>query len=258
MSTPRFHQPRTSRRPAPWTVQRARTRTAPHDHGLTIRHGASVLDPLDRLRHVSAPTTASPSTTSRDTARAFTGIDLTINDVSANEGNCRHDHLHLHGQPLGARRRRRRDVRHRDRGRHGAPAADNDYVAQVADRPDDPRGQLELQFNVTVNGDTGTSRTRRSSSTSRTSPARPSRTARAGHDRQRRRRLHVPFTPIYQIQGSGLAAAITGNVTTQGVVVGDFEGDRRQLGLLPPGRRPATATPPPPTASSSSRAARTP
>jgi predicted extracellular nuclease len=31
------------------------------------------------------------------------------------------------------------------------------------------------------------------------------------------------FTPIYQIQGNGSAAAITGNVTTQGVVVGDFE-----------------------------------
>ena len=32
------------------------------------------------------------------------------------------------------------------------------------------------------------------------------------------------FTPIYSIQGSGLSAAITGAVTTQGVVVGDFEG----------------------------------
>jgi predicted extracellular nuclease len=32
------------------------------------------------------------------------------------------------------------------------------------------------------------------------------------------------FTPIHQIQGSGPTAAITGNVTTQGVVVGDFEG----------------------------------
>jgi uncharacterized protein len=32
------------------------------------------------------------------------------------------------------------------------------------------------------------------------------------------------FTPIYSIQGSGPSAAITGNVTTQGVVVGDFEG----------------------------------
>jgi len=34
----------------------------------------------------------------------------------------------------------------------------------------------------------------------------------------------TPFTPIYSIQGSGLSAAITGTVTTQGVVVGDFEG----------------------------------
>ena len=32
------------------------------------------------------------------------------------------------------------------------------------------------------------------------------------------------FTPIYDIQGSGATAAITGNVTTAGVVVGDFEG----------------------------------
>ena len=32
------------------------------------------------------------------------------------------------------------------------------------------------------------------------------------------------YTPIYVIQGSGLTAAITGNITTQGVVVGDNEG----------------------------------
>ena len=32
------------------------------------------------------------------------------------------------------------------------------------------------------------------------------------------------YTPIYTIQGSGLSAAITGTVTTKGVVVGDFEG----------------------------------
>ncbi len=34
----------------------------------------------------------------------------------------------------------------------------------------------------------------------------------------------LPFTPIYDIQGSGPAAAITGIVTTQGVVIGDYEG----------------------------------
>ncbi|HEX9018500.1 MAG TPA: ExeM/NucH family extracellular endonuclease, partial [Anaerolineaceae bacterium] len=32
------------------------------------------------------------------------------------------------------------------------------------------------------------------------------------------------FTPIYAIQGSGMSAAITGTVTTQGVVIGDYEG----------------------------------
>src|SRR4051794_13476188 len=34
----------------------------------------------------------------------------------------------------------------------------------------------------------------------------------------------LPYTPIYDIEGSGSSAAIAGNVTTQGVVVGDFEG----------------------------------
>ncbi|MBL1130020.1 MAG: ExeM/NucH family extracellular endonuclease [Chloroflexi bacterium] len=34
----------------------------------------------------------------------------------------------------------------------------------------------------------------------------------------------LAYTPIYAIQGSGPAAAITGPVTTQGVVVGDYEG----------------------------------
>ncbi len=33
-----------------------------------------------------------------------------------------------------------------------------------------------------------------------------------------------PYTPIFAIQGSGPAAAITGTVTTEGVVVGDYEG----------------------------------
>ncbi len=34
----------------------------------------------------------------------------------------------------------------------------------------------------------------------------------------------LPFTPIHAIQGSGPAAAITGAVTTLGIVVGDYEG----------------------------------
>ena len=34
----------------------------------------------------------------------------------------------------------------------------------------------------------------------------------------------LAYTPVYDIQGSGLTAAITGTVATQGVVVGDYEG----------------------------------
>lgn len=34
----------------------------------------------------------------------------------------------------------------------------------------------------------------------------------------------LPYTPIYEIQGSGAVAAITGDVTTFGVVIGDYEG----------------------------------
>ena len=39
------------------------------------------------------------------------------------------------------------------------------------------------------------------------------------------------FTPIYTIQGSGLSTPIPGNVTTKGVVVGDFEGTAAASGF---------------------------
>jgi len=41
-----------------------------------------------------------------------------------------------------------------------------------------------------------------------------------------------PYTPIYMIQGSGPSTPIPGNVTTQGVVVGDFEGTASQGGFF--------------------------
>ena len=65
----------------------------------------------------------------------------------------------------------------------------------------------------------------------------------------------LSYTPIYTIQGSGDAAAITGNVTTQGVVVGDFEGPIAPASRASTCRtRRATATQPRLTASSSSPA----
>ena len=41
----------------------------------------------------------------------------------------------------------------------------------------------------------------------------------------------APYTPIYTIQGSGLSTPIPGNVTTEGVVVGDFEGTAAASGF---------------------------
>ena len=40
------------------------------------------------------------------------------------------------------------------------------------------------------------------------------------------------YTPIYNIQGNGLSAAITGTVSTKGVVVGDFEGSAANSGFF--------------------------
>ncbi len=39
------------------------------------------------------------------------------------------------------------------------------------------------------------------------------------------------YTPTYSIQGPGLSAAVTGNVSTKGVVVGDFEGTAAASGF---------------------------
>ena len=41
-----------------------------------------------------------------------------------------------------------------------------------------------------------------------------------------------PFTPIFSIQGTGGSAAITGDVTTEGIVVGDFEGTAANSGFF--------------------------
>ena len=64
----------------------------------------------------------------------------------------------------------------------------------------------------------------------------------------------LPFTPIYDIQGSSATAAITGNVATQGVVVGDYEGASPALRGFYLQDLSGTMTRPPPMAFSSSMA----
>ena len=63
------------------------------------------------------------------------------------------------------------------------------------------------------------------------------------------------FTPIPTIQGSGATAAVTGQVTTQGVVIGDYEGPHRRSAASTCRMRTVMATLPPRMAASSSTAA---
>ena len=77
--------------------------------------------------------------------------NLTINDVSLNEGNAGTTTLHLHGQPLGAGRRRRRHLRHRHRRRHGPGRQSRRHRGQrlrrqVLDWADHPRRELDLHL----------------------------------------------------------------------------------------------------------------
>jgi predicted extracellular nuclease len=106
-----------------------------------------------------------------------------------------------------------------------ATAASGDYVAKALTGQTIPAGQSTYSFAVTVNGDTAfeTDESFFVDVTTVTG-------ATVADGRGQGTILNddvdctAAFTPIPAIQGSGADAAITGNVTTQGVVVGDFEG----------------------------------
>ena len=206
------------------------------DTGTTSRHRGC--DVTARHRHSLTPLEPADST-------------LSINDVSQNEGPTGSRLMRLHGEPV-----RRRpgaggvtfDIATADGSRR--PTADNDYIAQVADRPVDPVGQHHLPVLASSSTATRPSRlTRPSSSTSRTSPAPRSPTDRASGTLVNDDVASIPATTrsrrSTRSRAAGASAAITGNVTTEGVVVGDFEGAAAGSGLLHPGpdrrRRPATS-----------------
>jgi len=157
---------------------------------------------------------------------------LTINDVSANEGNSGSTSFNFTvslSAPAGASDVTF-DIATAD---NTATTADNDYIVQSLTGQTIPAGSSVYAFNVSVNGD-ATDEADETFFVNVTNV-----TGATVADGQGQGTIvnddtnfcALPYTPIYQIQGSGLSAAITGNVTTQGVVVGDFEGTASASGF---------------------------
>jgi uncharacterized protein len=104
-----------------------------------------------------------------------------------------------------------------------ATTADGDYVARSLAGQTIAAGDSTYTFDVTVNGDTAVEPDEAFFvNVTNVVGATVSDSQGVGTIENDDSSCDGPFTPAYAIQGSGLAAAITGNVTTEGVVVGDF------------------------------------
>lgn len=106
-----------------------------------------------------------------------------------------------------------------------ATIVDNDYVTNVLTGQTIPAGGITYTFSVLVNGDEATEadETFKVTISNVVGAAVADGLGVGKITDDDTDYCATAFTPIYQIQGSGMSAAVTGNVTTQGVVVGDFE-----------------------------------
>jgi uncharacterized protein len=158
------------------------------------------------------------------TANCGGGITLSVNDVSKNEstGSQVYDFTVSLSAAAGAGGVTF-DIATAD---NTATVADNDYIAQSLTGQSIAAGNTTYTFSVIVNGDTKFESNEtffvNVTNVSGASIADGQGTGTLVNDDPAT--CGDEFTPIYEIQGSGLGAAITGNVTTEGVVVGDFEG----------------------------------
>ena len=166
------------------------------------------------------------------TANCDTTPTLSINDVSMSEGNSgttSFDFTVSLSAPAGAGGVTF-DIATAD---NTATIADNDYLTNSFTGQAIPAGSSNYAFSVLVNGD-GTEETDETFFVNVTNVAGATLTDGQGQGtivNDDTNFCAVAYTPIYQIQGSGSSAAITGNVTTQGVVVGDFEGTASASGF---------------------------
>jgi len=160
-----------------------------------------------------------------------TGVNLTINDVSTSEGNSGTTSLDftitLSG-PAGAG-----GVTFDIATADGTAAAPSDYTAKSLTGQTIPAGSSTYTFSVLVNGDTDVEpdETFSVNVTNVTGATVVDGQGQGTIVNDDTNFCALSYTPIYQIQGSGLSAAMTGNVTTQGVVVGDFEGTASASGF---------------------------
>ena len=121
------------------------------------RQRRDLLDPLDRPERHRRRRRPGGRRLLADPERRASGDQPLDQRRLPRRGRRGHDDLRLHGQPQRAGGAGRRDVRHRDRRRHRPgrhPATRQRLRRADADRPDDPRRQLDLHLHVTVNGDT--------------------------------------------------------------------------------------------------------
>ena len=184
----------------------------------------------DFLRPAPAPSPRNAATTPH---ACPTGITLSIDDVSQAEGNAGTTSFGFTVTLSGPADAGgvTLDIATAD---GSATVGDNDYVANSLTAQTIAAGGTSYAFSVTVNGDTAaegdeTFTVNVTNVTGATIADGQGLGTIGGDDVDF---CAQPFTPIYSIQGAGSSAAITGNVTTQGVVIGDFQGAASNSGFF--------------------------
>jgi len=161
-----------------------------------------------------------------------TTVNLSINDISANEGDSgttSFDFTVSLSAPAGTGGVTF-DIAAAD---NTATVADNDYVANSLTGQTIPEGSSSYTFSVLVNGDVAeeTDEAFFVNVTNVTGANLGDGQGQGTIVNDDTNFCALEYTPVYEIQGNGPNAAITGNVTTQGVVVGDFEGTAAASGF---------------------------